>query len=162
MKIFGLLGILLISVLGVAQQLRTPPAHLTQQKADHEAVNRQLQAMAAAFARNDMKGVADLYADDAEMMDNRGLLLQGRKPLEDYWLSLKDTGRGWTLTAAETGGQGDFVYQVGTSDLRYVNRQGTESRSVTHFVLLWKKQPDGSYKIHRDFLSNLDYEKAKP
>lgn len=162
MKFFGFLILVLLGFPAFAQQPPTPPAHRSQQKADHEAVNRQLKAMEAAFARNDMKGIADLYAEDAEMMDNRGLLVRGRQPLEAYWLGLKDKGRGWTLTAAETGGQGDLVYQIGTSDLRYANRQGAENRSVTHFVLLWKKQPDGSFKIYRDFLSDLDYEKAKP
>ncbi len=145
-----------------ALQVQAQPASASTRKADQEAVAQQLKAMETAFARNDLMGVAALYADDAQMMDNRGLFVQGRKDLNEYWLGLKNVGRGWTLSAAETGGQGELVYQVGTSDLRFLNRQGKEQRSVTHFVLLWKKQPDGSYKIYRDFLSDLDYEKAKP
>ncbi len=73
-------------------------------------------------------------------------------------MDLKDKGRGWKLTVVEIGGQGEFVYQLGKSDLKHMNN-GKESRSITNFVLLWKKQSDGSYKIFRDYLTQTKFEK---
>jgi ketosteroid isomerase-like protein len=73
-------------------------------------------------------------------------------------MDLKDKGRGWKLTVVEIGGQGEFVYQLGNSDLKYI-RQGKEASSITNFVLIWKKQADGNYKIFRDYLTKTKFEK---
>ncbi len=115
------------------------------------------QQMEEAFNKNDMTKVAAYYSDDGEIVyDN--YTVKGRANLDKYWMDLKDKGRGWTLTVVEIGGQGEFVYQLGKSDLKYISR-GAETRSVTNFVLIWKKQPDGTYKIFRDYLTKTKFEK---
>jgi len=49
---------------------------------------------------------------------------------------------------------------LGNSDLTYMVN-GKETKSVTNFVLIWKKQKDGSYKIFRDYLTNIEFNKTK-
>jgi ketosteroid isomerase-like protein len=112
--------------------------------------------MEDAFNANNMQKVAAFYADDAEIVYDNGYTVKGRGNLDNYWASLKDRGRGWQLTVIEVGGDGDMVFQLGKSDLKYINR-GKESKSVTNFVLLWKKQSDGSYKIFRDYLTRTKF-----
>jgi ketosteroid isomerase-like protein len=138
----------------------TQPAR-SQNKPDSSQVKKQVallnQQMEAAFNNNDMKAVAAFYADDGEIVyDN--YTVRGRSNLDKYWSDLKDKGRGWKLTVVEIGGEGEFVYQLGTSDLKYI-RNNKESRAVTNFVLLWKKQADGSYKIFRDYLTETKFQK---
>jgi len=60
----------------------------------------------------------------------------------------------------EIGGAGDYYYQLGNSDLTYLVN-GKESKSVTNFVLIWKKQADGSFKIFRDYLTDVEFRKSK-
>jgi len=116
------------------------------------------QQMEDAFNSNDMNKVAGFYSNDGEIVyDN--YTVRGRTNLDKYWLDLKDKGRGWKLTVVEIGGQGEFVYQLGKSDLKYI-RQGKEANSVTNFVLIWKKQEDGNYKIFRDYLTKTKFEKS--
>jgi ketosteroid isomerase-like protein len=85
-------------------------------------------------------------------------MVKGRANLDNYWMALKDKGRGWKLTVVEIGGHGEFVYQLGKSDLKYIS-QGRETISITNFVLIWKKQTDGTYRIFRDYLTKTKFEK---
>lgn len=48
--------------------------------------------------------------------------------------------------------------KLGNSDLTYMVN-GKELKSVTNFVLIWKKQADGSFKIFRDYLMDVKFNK---
>ncbi len=128
---------------------------------DTSSVKKQImllnQQMEDAFNNNDMNKVGAFYANDGEIVDD-SYMVKGRANLDNYWMALKDKGRGWKLTVVEIGGQGEFVYQLGNSDLKYISR-GAETRSVTNFVLIWKKQTNGTYKIFRDYLTKTKFEK---
>lgn len=121
-----------------------------------ENLNRQMEK---AFNANDMAATAAFYTDDAEISGS-DYVVTGRKNLDNYWLSLKDRGRGWKLTVIEIGGTDDYIYQLGNSDLTHISN-GKETKSVTNFVLIWKKQNDGGYKIFRDYLTDIEFKKKK-
>ena len=121
-----------------------------------ENLNKQMEKV---FNANDMAATAAFYTDDAEISGSN-YVVTGRKNLDNYWLSLKDRGRGWKLTVIEIGGTDDYIYQLGNSDLTYI-ANGKETKSVTNFVLIWKKQKDNSYKIFRDYLTNIEFNKSK-
>ena len=133
-----------------------------QTQKDTSTVKKQImllnQQMEDAFNNNDMNKVANFYSNDGEIVyDN--YTVKGRTNPDKYWLDLKDKGRGWKLSVVEIGGQAEFVYQLGKSDLKYINHQGKEANSITNFVLLWRKQDDGTYKIFRDYLTKTKFEK---
>ncbi len=123
-------------------------------KAIIENLNKEMEKV---FNANDMSATAAFYSDDSEIVASN-YIVKGRKNLDNYWLSLKDKGRGWKLTVIEIGGTGEYVYQLGNSDLTYLSN-GKEIKSVTNFVLIWKKQPDNSYKIFRDYLTDIQFKK---
>ncbi|HVG41795.1 MAG TPA: nuclear transport factor 2 family protein [Chitinophagaceae bacterium] len=112
-----------------------------------ESLNKELEA---AFNANDMMKVAAFYTDDAEI-SGKGFSVKGRANIDNYWNSLKDKGRGWKLSIKELGGRGDLVFQLGTSDLKHLRNEAVVT-SLTNFIVLWKLQPDGSYKIFKDYL----------
>ena len=125
-------------------------------KADIEKLNNEMERV---FNANDMAATAAFYSDDAEI-SGPNYVVTGRQNLNNYWLNLKDKGRGWKLTVFEIGGTGEYIYQLGNSDLTYIVN-GKETKSVTNFVLIWKKQKDNSYKIFRDYLTNIEFKKTK-
>ncbi len=137
-KLFWTLSLFLLSFFNISAQTTK----------DTSSVKKQImllnQQMEAAFNNNDMDKVAAFYADDGEIVDD-SYTVKGRMDLNNYWKALKDLGRGWKLTVVEIGGHGEFVYQLGKSDLKYIN-DGKESRSITNFVLIWRKQEDGGIK----------------
>jgi ketosteroid isomerase-like protein len=127
----------------------------TSARAQIRLLNKQMED---AFNSNDMQKVAAFYADDAEMVYDNGYTVKGGITMVNYWASLKDKGRGWKLNVIEIGGGGDLYFQLGKSDLKYL-AGSKETTSVTNFVVLWKKQPDGSYKIFRDYITKTSFEK---
>jgi ketosteroid isomerase-like protein len=137
-KLFWTLSLFLLSFFNISAQTTK----------DTSSVKKQImllnQQMEAAFNNNDMDKVAAFYADDGEIVDD-SYTVKGRMDLNNYWKALKDLGRGWKLTVVEIGGHGEFVSQLGKSDLKYIN-DGKESRSITNFVLIWRKQEDGGIK----------------
>ena len=114
---------------------QTDNAERNKERAAIENLNKEMERV---FNANDMAATAAFYSDDAEIVASN-YLVTGRKNLDNYWLSLKDRGRGWKLTVIEIGGTGDYIYQLGNSDLTYLVN-GKETKSVTNFVLIWKKQ----------------------
>jgi ketosteroid isomerase-like protein len=128
----------------------------TKIKTEIERLNKEMEKV---FNANDMVATAAFYSDDAEIVAPN-YLVTGRKNLDNYWLSLKDKGRGWKLTVIEIGGTGDYIYQLGNSDLTYMVN-GKETKSVTNFVLIWKQQADNSYKIFRDYLTTIEFNKPE-
>ena len=121
-----------------------------------EILNKQMEKV---FNANDMVVMAVFDTEDAEIRGSN-YVVTGRKNVDNYWLSLKDRGRGWKLTVIEIGGTDDYIYQLGNSDLTYISN-GKETKSVTNFVLIWKKQKEGSYKIFRDYLTDIEFNKPK-
>ena len=152
-NIFILSIVLLFTVCSNAQTDNSERAKI---KAEIEKLNKKMEEV---FNANDMTATAALYSDDAEII-GANYRVTGRKNLDNYWLSLKDRGKGWKLTVIEIGGAGDYIYQLGNSDLTYLVN-GKESKSVTNFVLIWKKQSDNSYKIFRDYLTDIEFKKTK-
>jgi ketosteroid isomerase-like protein len=115
--------------------------------------------MEKAFNQNDMAKVASFYADDAEIA-GENYSVKGRANLDHYWASLKDKGRGWKLTVVEIGGTGEFIYELGKSDLSHLRADNPNPvKSITNFILIWKLQQNGSYKIFKDYLTKTEFSK---
>jgi ketosteroid isomerase-like protein len=119
-----------------------------------DSLNRELEK---AFNENDMMKVAAFYSDDAEIA-GEGYSVKGRKNLDNYWLSLKDKGRGWKLEVIEVGGSGELVYQLGKSDLKHIrSNDPTPVSSIVNFIVIWKLQDDGTYKIFKDYITKTEF-----
>ena len=115
--------------------------------------------MEKVFNQNDMAKVASFYADDAEIA-GENYSVKGRSNLDNYWASLKDKGRGWKLTVVEIGGTGEYIYELGKSDLSHLRGNDPNPvKSITNFLLIWKMQKDGSYKIFKDYLTKTEFTK---
>jgi ketosteroid isomerase-like protein len=108
-----------------------------------EETNRQ---MVEAFKRGNLLDVAAFYEDEATIYYPRGMKVHGRKAIDSYWNNVKG-GKDWKLEVIEVGGDNKTVYEIGKST--FVSEiNGKESTFVSDFVLIWKFQKNGKYKIH--------------
>jgi ketosteroid isomerase-like protein len=105
----------------------------------------------ADFKKGDMLAVAHGYADDATIYFPRGKKVHGRKAIDRYWQGVKGA-KDWTLETVEVGGTRDAIYEVGKSSLTTVVA-GKESTYVCDYVVIWKRQPDGTYRTHTDIFN---------
>ncbi len=105
----------------------------------------------AAFKKRDMLAVARSYADDATIYFPRGKKVHGRKDIDDYWQQVKGA-KDWKLVALEVGGTPEAIYEVGKSTLT-TEVDGKESTYVCDYVVIWKRQKDGTYLTHTDIFN---------
>ena len=135
------------SILAIA--LIVPAAVHSQRPALRQEVDSLNRAMEQAFARGDMMAVAKFYADDAKLMGPGGPDISGRAAIDRYWAGIKGA-KSWKLELLDLGGDRTTAYQVGRSTLVTSGGAGNQT-SVSRFVVIWKRQPDGSFRIALDF-----------
>ena len=134
---------------GFAAALLVPAATAAQGRSVRQEIDSLNRAMEQAFAKGDMAAVAKFYADDAKLMGPRGEDVVGRAGIDRYWLGIKGA-KSWKLEVLDVGGDRDTAYQVGRSTL--VTAGGVrDNTSVSRFVVIWKRQPDGRLRIALDF-----------
>jgi len=122
------------------------PAGVPNSPALKKKIEQACADLEAAFKEGNMQKVAALYAEDATLMLPSGEKLQGRKAIYDYWAA-NAGARDLKMEITEVGGSSDMIYHVGKATVtKTVNGQPVTEAS--DFVLLWKKQPDWSYKIY--------------
>jgi uncharacterized protein (TIGR02246 family) len=166
MKIcYGLLLLLLITVSArpVAAQVRARegvsgagayelPLALADDEADmaslRSVIEEHNRRMVEAFKRGDYLAVSRFYADDATIFSYRGQKVRGREAIDKYWTSIKGA-KDWKLEVIELGGDRETIYQIGRSTLT-TERDGKQSTYACDFVVIWKRQQDGTYRIHVD------------
>jgi ketosteroid isomerase-like protein len=98
--------------------------------------------------RGRTQDVAKFYADDATLYYSRDQRTHGRKAIDEYWARLTG-GKQWKLEIKEVGGTRDRAYQIGRSTFTTEGPEG-ERVSACDFVVIWKRQKDGSLKIFTD------------
>ena len=133
----------------LAITLLAAPALHAQAPGVRQEIDSLNRAMEQAFAKGDMAAVAKFYADDAKLMGPRGDDVVGRAAIDRYWLGIKGA-KSWKLEVLEVGGDRATAYQVGRSTL-VTSRAGADQTSVSRFVVIWKRQPDGKFRISLDF-----------
>jgi ketosteroid isomerase-like protein len=109
------------------------------------AANRELEER---FERGDNAGVAAMYEDDAVLLGPDGYRVQGREAIDAYWDHEREAPR-WTLEVLGLEGDASMPVQRGRSILEHV-RGGERRVSEVEFVVVWRRQEDGSYRIAVD------------
>jgi ketosteroid isomerase-like protein len=111
-------------------------------------VTARIDQLLAAFRRDDPLGIARIFADDATMLGPQGLRVQGRAALDSYWQA-RPRPQSWEIETLEVGGSLDSPWQYARS-IRVNSVEGRPERSVTTFILVWKRGADGRLRIYLD------------
>lgn len=109
------------------------------------AVNRRMEDL---FRAADLLGVADIYADDAQLLDHRGNITTGRSEIDEYWSSIENPVE-WRLEIRKIRGSPALAYEFGTAHL-VTHRDGELHTSVVDFLMLWRRDAGGAWRIALD------------
>lgn len=96
-----------------------------------------------------------LYTDDAMVLPPGAPLVKGRAAIQQFWndmsaWSIKDV----KLTTAQLDVFGDVAIETGGYSMK-VTPPGASApmEDVGKFIVVWKRQKDGSWKIYRDMFN---------
>jgi len=117
----------------------------------------------AAVLKGDTAALAGLYTDDAIFMSPNNPAARGHdaiaKSFAGMGSALKVTA--FKLQAQDVVVAGDYAVETGAYDLSGIAPKATKPmHDVGKYIVLWKKQADGSYKIARD-IYNTDLPPTK-
>src|SRR5262245_42389986 len=113
-----------------------------------------------AFARGDANALSAMYTTDAIAFPPDSEMIRGNKAIGEFWKATRDGGvQRAVLTTDDVGRSGDIAYEVGKVALtiRPVGKEPTTA--AAKYVVVWKRQPDGSWKLHRDIWNSLPAKK---
>ena len=109
-----------------------------------------------AFARGDAKALSAMYTTDAIVFPPDGEMIRGNEAIGDFWKATRDGGvQSAALTTIDVGRSGDVAYEVGTVSLTIQPAGKEPTTAIAKYVVVWKRQTDGSWKLHRDIWNSL-------
>jgi len=137
-------------IVACTQQPAEPP---DTRAADEAAIRSAVKEWSAAAAAKDAARFASFYTEDGVIMledspDIRGMAairegLAGMMQDPNFALSFAAD----TVTVARAG---DLAYEMGTFSMTMSGPDGTPAPEHGHYLVVWRKQPDGAWKVAVD------------
>ena len=113
-----------------------------------EAANKKLMD---SFKNKDAAGIAALYSENAVVLPPNAERIAGRENIQKMWQSWVDAGlTDLALTPVEVEESGDLAYEEGTYSVKVPAADGQPMQDVGKYVVVWKKGPEGTWRLHRD------------
>ena len=113
-----------------------------------------------AFARGDAKALSAMYTSDAIAFPPDGDMVHGNEAIGEFWKATRDSGvQTAALTTVDVGRSGDVAYEVGKVSLTIQPAGKALTTAVAKYVVVWKRQADGSWKLHRDIWNSVPAKK---
>jgi uncharacterized protein (TIGR02246 family) len=104
-----------------------------------------------AYNRGDVASVAALYTDDAVLLPPNAQLLRGRQAIGEFWNAARQAGlRSLILKTASVDDSGELACEIGSYTLKIQPEGGGATTDKGKYVVVWKRQADGSWKLAVD------------
>ena len=116
-----------------------------------EAITQTYRGFEEAFFRADVEAISMAYTEDAEWLVPEAPPIKGRQAIAQTWKHIVGNGGNKTrVEVREVQEAGDWAYDVGTFTATAPDGSVLNSGK---YIVIWRIQPDGSWKIHRDIFN---------
>ena len=105
----------------------------------------------AAAEKDDAATVTALYTADAVIDSPEEPSVAGREAIQAYWLKNFPLASGLQVRSKETEVSGDLAYDYGEFSQRITPPKGKAMDAQGRYLVVLKKQADGSWKIDKHF-----------
>ncbi len=104
-----------------------------------------------AVKRGNPASVAALYTEDATLLVPNIEPIRGRQGIEAFFKAGMQMGiREATLQTVDVEYLGDTAYEVGAYTMKIEPEGGQAATDKGKYVVVWKRQDDGPWKLHVD------------
>jgi uncharacterized protein (TIGR02246 family) len=117
------------------------------------AVRAASAAWSQASTAKDLEKAVSFYADDALQLPEKAPAAKGKENIRKNWaplLAAPGPGLSFQTTAVEVARSGELAYETGTYDYLTTDKKGKTNDEKGKYVVIWKKQSDGSWKAAVD------------
>lgn len=154
-RVFPVAPFLLAGLVACHHRASTESANLG---ADSESIRAQATAWFQAIAEKDLEKTLSFYAPEAQYLAAGRPAAWTAAERRRYWTEDYATpgfSSDEKTTTIEVARSGDLAYQRGTYVLRTQDGKGKSTQSTGKFVVVWRKQSDGTWKAIID-IDNAD------
>jgi ketosteroid isomerase-like protein len=121
-------------------------------------IRRRDSAWEDAVQAKDFSKVLAFYTEDCAGLFTSLPVALGKSAMGDLWhriLSRQQLSLHWKPTHIEVARSGELAYDFGSMTLNYVDDKGAAVNFVGKYVVVWKKESDGQWRVALD-ASNPD------
>lgn len=115
-------------------------------------INASRDLWVAAFNAGDAAATAATYSDDGVLMPAHRAAVEGRQAIQDSFQAMfQGNTAKIALMPLETQVAGDWAYDRGTFSITVTPKAGGNAMEDSgKYLVILKRQADGSWKVHRD------------
>jgi uncharacterized protein (TIGR02246 family) len=137
------------------EHLRTPTDQqgADTRAADEAAIRAASQEWSNAASSRDLEKAVSFYADDATYNPPGAPLASGKDAIRKVWTNvtaIPGVNLRWVSARVEVARSGDLAYDTGAYTLTKNDASGNPVTTKGKYVVLWKKQADGKWKVIED------------
>ena len=126
------------------------PQNETTAASEQEAVKAADAALQQAVAAKDLNKIMVHYADDAALMPAAEPIINGKAAIAEEWkhiLAIPQLENTSKLARAEVAAANDLAYTMGSYRSRMMGESEVLVDEPGKWLSIWKRQPDGGWKI---------------
>jgi ketosteroid isomerase-like protein len=142
----------------VLASCNSTPAPKDTRAADEAAIRAASKAWSDAAQAKDVDKAVSFYATDGIQLTDKGPLVDDAATLHAGWqkmLALPGPGLSLQTSKVEVAKSGDIAYEYGAYDFAVADSAGKITDQKGKYVVIWKKQTDGTWKAAVD-INNTD------
>ncbi len=107
--------------------------------------------LAEGIAKGDAKAIRAEYTDDAYVLPPMLPAVHGGQAIEELWAAfIKQGAKGVALATEDVERSGDLAAETGTFTFTMQPEGKPSATTSGKYVVVWKRQKDGGWKLHRD------------
>jgi uncharacterized protein (TIGR02246 family) len=121
--------------------------------ADQATIRAASQEWSNAASNHDLEKAVSFYADDATYNPPGAPLAAGKDAIRKVWTNVMAIPGGnlrWASSKVEVARSGDLAYDTGAYTLTKNDKDGKPVTTKGKYVVVWKKQADGKWKVIED------------
>jgi uncharacterized protein (TIGR02246 family) len=111
------------------------------------AIEKAIATFEKAANAKDADTLASLYAEDATLLPPGSTPVKGRKDIRQYWERFFETASDAEIRTVDVAAFGDVAYEIGAFEANL------PARTQGKYVVVWKRQADGSIRMLVDIFN---------